>query len=759
MMGDYGSYRGSFDLNQHAFGKAVAIRVNGVYSNRGSYRQHAYSDTQRIHLAAAYRPIPKIRIRAEFETGDVEQVIARNASLFDGLSAWTVATANPAGTTRDAQGRLIVTNPAGVAAFQGVSRYPNTVRVTYVGNTGESVNMQNRNSSAGPGRAILDPSLVDPTINTGGPGQRRHGYFRTVSAFYEHQLGARTFIEAAYNHQEDYYKAYILSQGAIEGNQLRADLNQIVGGVANPNVGRYMLEGIWNHWRKESRSDNTRLTLSTERDAGKWGHYRVAVMGEYEWRNPKSYSFREVWAGAPFAANPEAAANNVFRRNYVTPGDWASYMVTGPAAFGLLTGVPNPAPTAVRAAAGPMPTLSSTWVPFNQNQSDEPEYQTTYLVGGQARYFNGRIVAGVGFRKDSLKFTDRAATRNPVTQFWETDYANSETTVYSGNTRTLGVVGHVTQQISVFYNMSNNFALPITNIRLVPDSRVAGNPESSGRDVGVAFSLLGDRVNLRLNYYETENDTHGFRLGGTANNPTVLLNRILDTLSRSDVGILTPAQADARRMNSTGTTFEQYVEGYEFRITANPTKNWRFQANYSYTDGYETNIAPEVVEWAATVLPEYERHGALVSNVDNQTIAQLIAAWREELADTVEQDGLSLPGNRKHKVNVLTRYSFDRGFLRGLYIGAGYRHQSKRATNVDANRQLIYGNSYWLANGFAGYRFKKIWFAKDLNLQLNVENLFDYDEPIVLRREPSGLMARWNRVEPRTWRLTANLQF
>ena len=89
--------------------------------------------------------------------------------------------------------------------------------------------------------------------------------------------------------------------------------------------------------------------------------------------------------------------------------------------------------------------------------------------------------------------------------------------------------------------------------------------------------------------------------GGTATAPDALGDRILDALR--DQGLISASDADSRRVTNTGATFAQLVEGYEFNLTANPTRNWRLQANFSYTDGYTSNVAPEVQAWPAVMIP------------------------------------------------------------------------------------------------------------------------------------------------------------
>ena len=48
---------------------------------------------------------------------------------------------------------------------------------------------------------------------------------------------------------------------------------------------------------------------------------------------------------------------------------------------------------------------------------------------------------------------------------------------------------------------------------------------------------------------------------------------------------------------ATASTSDYDSEGYEARVTANLTSNWRLVANYSYTDSGLTNLAKELAAW------------------------------------------------------------------------------------------------------------------------------------------------------------------
>jgi outer membrane receptor protein involved in Fe transport len=110
---------------------------------------------------------------------------------------------------------------------------------------------------------------------------------------------------------------------------------------------------------------------------------------------------------------------------------------------------------------------------------------------------------------------------------------------------------------------------------------------------------------------------------------------------------------------------------------------------------------------------------------------------------------------------VFTRYSFEEGALKGLFLGGGYRHHSKAPTNFVAGDILAYSNSRWEADLLVGYRLaKSLWVVKrGTRIQLNVRNLFDNTDPRITRYSSNGTINRVNIEPPRTWRLTTNFEF
>ncbi len=747
-------YRGTLDVNRRLLDGRLGLRLNAVWSEQGSYRHHAFTDTQRAHLAATWQARPATQLRLDGEVGVIESVGTRPSPAYDGVGTWLAA-----GSPLLAAAQSANLGPRGLTQYAAGTR-----RVTYLEQLGTVQNFQGQNRATGNSDPILNPAVVDFSVNPVGPYNRRDADFRALTASLEHRFGRHTFAELSHNAQFVERETFVAGQARVENATLYADPHQFLpDGRPNPNAGRMFFEGgRWNRNTQRQRSGNTRLMLSHEADFGRWGNYRAAVMGERERREDNARNWVEVWQGRLFNTAPENDQNQVWRRFYVTPGDWATYHSGTGADVGRLRGVADP--------TTPGRQLNSTWVPFNQGgQRDVVEHQETVLAGGHARYFGGRVVLGLGLRRDTLRLRTAQAQRHPVTNEWSLDGGNitTERERYSGTTRTLGAVVHLARGVSAFYNFSNSINVPNAQHRILPDGRTPPNSEARGHDFGLRFSFFEDRLSARINRYTVDMiGATGGGFGGTLDNPTVLNDRILTALRNQN--LITQAEADARDFTTNEATIDRRLEGYEFSLGGAVTKNWRLSASYAYSNGYDSNIAPEVKAWAAEALPCYLRNGSVVAGVVGtngqlMTVAQLVAQWEADVQRLrwIREGDLIL-GNRKHKFSVLARYAFDRGPLKGLFGGAGYRYQSKASTGFDVNSRLLYSDAQGEADAFLGYRVRgRIGFLRNgLSLQLNVRNLLDDHDPrITTWREDGVRVSRALIVAPRNWRLSANFEF
>jgi outer membrane receptor protein involved in Fe transport len=105
--GSFGSYRGSFDINQVLLPKELAIRVEALYDHTKYRQDPAYNRDGRYFGAVKYDPQwlgkrgIKTSLRASYEKGDIDANRPRSLPPGDAITPWfrTGTTTNPSGQT------------------------------------------------------------------------------------------------------------------------------------------------------------------------------------------------------------------------------------------------------------------------------------------------------------------------------------------------------------------------------------------------------------------------------------------------------------------------------------------------------------------------------------------------------------------------------------------------------------------------------------------------------------------------------------
>jgi outer membrane receptor for ferric coprogen and ferric-rhodotorulic acid len=379
---------------------------------------------------------------------------------------------------------------------------------------------------------------------------------------------------------------------------------------------------------------------------------------------------------------------------------------------------------------------------------------TSFVAGLQPRFFKGRLVGNLGYRVDKLETVDRNDNvRDPATNILIVNYVNGLDVDFTGETRTYGVVGHVTRNLSLLGNYATNLGLPNPRNSIIP-GRKAPARTGQGKDVGIALSLLDGRVYARAVYYETAGQNLTGARGIFALNTTNTM--VLEALVAANA--ITPAQAAGRSLGPSDVmTYDLTSEGYEFQVTANLTANWRLIANFSITEASEQNVGLEVKPWIAENFAFWRTFNQSIVTSRALTIAQELINITNTLDEQFETEGDIVFGNRKHKANLFTRYGFSSGPLRGLSAGAGYRHQSKIVIGRSATGN-VYGNSVSRFDAMLGYQVRGLPKDLKLGLQLNVTNVLDEQAPLILRYQGANVR-RYALSAGREWRLAANLDF
>ncbi|MDH4556570.1 TonB-dependent siderophore receptor [Pseudomonas sp. BN417] len=181
-----------------------------------------------------------------------------------------------------------------------------------------------------------------------------------------------------------------------------------------------------------------------------------------------------------------------------------------------------------------------------------------------------------------------------------------------------------------------------------------------------------------------------------------------------DGAVFRVEKTDARETMADGSTQlagKQRVQGVELGLTGHITEQWDVFANYTFQDS-------ETLEAANT-------------------------------AAGIAREGQALGNTPPRSFNLWTTYELPEGWT----LGYGARYVSERNVSSSTTAKL---DAYWVHNAMVGYRVNK-----ELDLQLNVNNLFDKDY-VERVRQQNGTDARSSAVEygdARSAILTATYSF
>jgi hypothetical protein len=206
--------------------------------------------------------------------------------------------------------------------------------------------------------------------------------------------------------------------------------------------------------------------------------------------------------------------------------------------------------------------------------------------------------------------------------------------------------------------------------------------------------------------------------------------------------------------------FDRATDGYELNLTANLTPGWRLLGSISVSDSVETNLLKRSRQSAALVLPLWRTPAAqgLVTNA-GVTIAQEIAAYEAWLAATTAVEDQGTIGHREFEFRAFTRYDFQQGRLRGVFLGGGLSYGSSPVIGRSTAGSLFYAPVRREADLLLGYRGRlPAWLGRrPAEVQFNAANLLQQSPYTLLRRDPDGQNFRAVLNPPPTYSLSFRL--
>ncbi|PTY06114.1 TonB-dependent receptor [Opitutaceae bacterium EW11] len=222
-------------------------------------------------------------------------------------------------------------------------------------------------------------------------------------------------------------------------------------------------------------------------------------------------------------------------------------------------------------------------------------------------------------------------------------------------------------------------------------------------------------------------------------------------------------------------TEDQVSKGWEYEFTANPTRNWRITFNASDTKALRTNIGGSELQEFIELTNKYHNGpmGDLRQWGGGGTASTALVSWNSNFYSKYLlmklQEGSYSSELRQWRYNLVTNYSFTRGVLKGVNVGAGYRWQDKIAigypVKADGTGNITfdldnpyYGPSEDAIDFWVGYQ-RKLTSRIDWRIQLNVRNVGEGNKLVPLTAQYDGAVAAWGIAPSQTWTITNTFKF
>ncbi|MEX0320944.1 MAG: TonB-dependent receptor [Puniceicoccaceae bacterium] len=463
-------------------------------------------------------------------------------------------------------------------------------------------------------------------LNASGPDSYRAEDFDTWTVMADYRITDNLFFNIAHNHQQNFISGQYDSGSRP---QLRGDPNWSLRNeevandmgldpdIPNPWVGELYFESEWRYQEHWIDYDETRAALSWDLDFSDmnkdWlGRHRLAAGYTYREMSDHLRGYDHAFLGNPYdsenADDFDDNRNKIYVRNYITEGDFSTYVAASPM-------VPGGETIEVMTEEGI--TRKVGWVTDNPgtiNARSDIEV-TSKILAMQNSFWNDRIVTTFGWREDEADNVAFGHVRDPEIGFVITE--DPEAPGYRPDkritaiTKTAGVVFKLTDEFSLLANWATSIGLPEFRNIVFPGTGIADPVQGEGYDVGIGFNLMDNRISGRVVYFDGEAINRTSSGGGTRiiSDPMWQSLRAMDWLREdypdiirnpdtgqpysdseweSEINALNGASGDGVSSTPFGRVNaflqNEYTEGWEVSLTANITNNWRLTLNGSYTD-------------------------------------------------------------------------------------------------------------------------------------------------------------------------------
>lgn len=370
------------------------------------------------------------------------------------------------------------------------------------------------------------------------------------------------------------------------------------------------------------------------------------------------------------------------------------------------------------------------YVPKAQTRLENEETLKAGYAVLMSRFMDDRVHTLVGYRYDDISKWD---IFNDGLQFEGTEGSSSA-----------GVNFAFTPEITGYFNYSESFKAPGA-FRTDFNNDALSPAVGSGEELGIKFDLLDKRLSGLLTVFHTDFDGSDTNIGGNS-----ATRNTVDPqgLNGRHGGFFVPADTESK--------------GMELQFTYDVTPAWSITLGYGYADARSKEDVTYQINWNDGYLADANgnpldsagnplmSNGAVVTKADivlnangNITNASALGlVGNGETGAKVNQvtgqptdtfvvlgGDEKTPARNEHNINMLTRYEFRSGPLKGASVGGyartGFNYIRGYTGSVQAgNRELQLGDDIYIQWGiWAGYtmKFEKVkWTTR-----VQIDNPFD----------------------------------
>jgi outer membrane receptor protein involved in Fe transport len=800
-MGSYHKRRTEADIAIPLIRNRLAVRLNGLLEDSKGYRDFEYRKQKALALALTWRVFKETRFRVNFENNDRDQNIPNNFPVKDfGASNWIAAgrpmvpdplppggvANNPAPgiLASNTQNYIMIAPQLRSAPFRlsttGVDMRPDLPGNQNNSNYWRTVRAENPTGALSAVGVIEDRNFntIPETANLAGPGNTADQNHWVGTVFLEQRIG-NLFIELSFNRRKTSREAR--STLGWQNNGVYGEPNPVLpgayyadGGVTaanpgtllpdigavNPMAGGLYVEGPASYRRLFGEQSNYRASLA----------YQLDLSSHSRWLGNHSFAL--------VLQRNDGWNKNVPRTQYNASPNNTELIDTGVNQLLYRTYVDFTSPDGLRGAIDPWSMHFQPSPGFDpqffitQERGYHKEVNEVGMIAMQSNWFGGRLVFTGGYRRDKQDSHD--ATLGSVklpnsTNLWlkqadRFDPATRE--IFTGDTKTLGVVVFPLRWLGVFYNQSDSVQ-PQSQYDMV--RRMLGTRRGKGMDYGIRANLLGGKLYISANRYDTNDENAAFT--SSLNNLRPVVNQVLRTLLAegdplpkkfADAGMTEWWAAGQDRSDNDG-------DGYEIEVVGRLTKNWSVSFNYSRSNLKTANIAADTNQLMRDVRGDWEGSNRALNEAPTSFLAQFIRdrdgdpdrnfglnpatfndayeAIMSVMGDVNKQEGQSARLHVDDSINFFTNYRFTAkapGLLKSMRVGFGGNYRGPVVLGYDdsPNPKAYKRKGTFTASMMIG---KTIQFKNrdSLDIQLNISNLFGNEDLLDYAVTSDGTVMRW----------------